>query len=466
MSTGGERTGMDRAVDAPDIARHAQALRLELDWLETALEQRFQHHFGKDAAQDDAGTALSWAAPPLLPEDSALAAVVRQFGLDTTERLVLALALAPHLRPAALDLFFVKNRDLDRAFSEFGGYRARHHAGFLPTGETAAFLVAGNDLAARLRVLALCDPEHGLAQAGLLQLDAAVDDEPPLSGALRVGAEALQRLQTGVWHKPDYNARFPARRITTALDWDDLVLTPDVMDEIAVVQAWLGDGPALMQGWGLGSVVKPGYRCLFYGPPGTGKTLTATLLGKSAGVDVYRIDLSMVVSKYIGETEKNLARVFDQAQSRHWILFFDEADALFGKRSATQSSNDRHANQEVAYLLQRVEDFPGTVILASNLRANIDEAFSRRFQSMIYFPMPDAAERLRLWRRLIRDPERVGADVDLAELAEQHALSGGAMVNVLRYAVLQASRTGATRFTAEHLRQGIARELRKEGRTA
>lgn len=455
MSTGAEQS----------IARHAEALRRELDWLQTALDLRFQQHFGKgDDVVPEA--SLVWPAPPELPAGSALEALVRQFGLGIQERLVLALALAPHLRPAALDLFFVKNRDLDRGFSEFGGYRGQHHPGFLPTGETVAFLLAGDDLHARIMALALFDPDLPLVQARLVQIDGDVGGEPLLSGALRPGAETLQRLQTGVSHKPDYSAQFPARRITTALGWDDLVLAPEVMDEIAIVRGWLRDGPAVMDAWGLGQVVKPGYRCLFYGPPGTGKTLTATLLGKSADVDVYRIDLSMVVSKYIGETEKNLARVFDQAQSRRWILFFDEADALFGKRSATQNSNDRHANQEVAYLLQRVEDFPGTVILASNLRGNIDEAFSRRFQSMVYFPMPDAAQRLRLWHSLIRQPERIAADVDLAAIAEQHALSGGAMVNVLRFAALQASREAATQFTAEHLRHGIARELRKEGRTA
>jgi len=453
-------TGAER-----DFALHAEALRRELDWLQAALDLRFQHHFGK-RADAEPGTALIWPAPPELPAGSALAGLIREYGFGVTERLVLALALAPHLRPATLDLFFVKNRDLDRGFSEFGGYRAQHHPGFLPTGETAVFLLAGDDLHARIAALALFDPDLPLAQAGLVQIDGDVGGEPQLSGALRPGAETLQRLQTGVSHKPDYNAQFPARRITTALGWDDLVLAPEVMDEIAIVRGWLQDGQAVMESWGLGKVVKPGYRCLFYGPPGTGKTLTATLLGQGADVDVYRIDLSMVVSKYIGETEKNLARVFDQAQSRHWILFFDEADALFGKRSATQSSNDRHANQEVAYLLQRVEDFPGTVILASNLRSNIDEAFSRRFQSMIYFPMPDATQRLRLWRSLIRQPERAAADIDLPALAEQHELSGGAMVNVLRFAALQAMREGAAQFSADHLRVGIARELRKEGRTA
>jgi AAA+ superfamily predicted ATPase len=449
MSTGVEPRG----------SLHAEALRQELDWLEAVLELRFKQHFEQQPF------ALASLAPPALLAGSALAELVAQYGLGARERLLLALAMAPHLRPAALDLFFVKNRNFDRGFSEFGGIKAQRHGGFLPSGETAAFLLAGEDLAARLDLLNLFDAEQTFAQSGLVVLEGDVGGEPQLSGLLTVTAEALQRLQSGVWHKPDYNAQFPAKRISSQLGWDELVLAPEVMDEIEIIQSWLRQGPALMQDWGLGRAVKPGYRCLFYGPPGTGKTLTATLLGQSAAVDVYRIDLSMVVSKYIGETEKNLARVFDQAQSRHWILFFDEADALFGKRSATQNSNDRHANQEIAYLLQRVEDFPGVVILASNLRGNIDEAFSRRFQSMIYFPMPDATQRLQLWRSLLNQPERLADDIDLLELAEQHEISGGAMVNVLRFAVLQANREASSQLHARHLQQGLAREMRKEGRT-
>jgi len=458
MSTGAESAHPDMAASVR--ALHTEALQRELDWLEAALDQRFRQHFAHESAPEPLPPA------PALPAGSALAEVVAQYDLGECERLVLALAMAPHLRPAALDLFFVKNRDFDRGFSEFGGTRASRHAGFLPTGETAAFLVAGNDLAERIATLELFDAQRAFARGGLVSLDGDVGGEPQLSGALLVSAEALQRLQTGVWHKPDYNAQFPAKRITTALAWDDLILAPEVMDELAMIQTWLQAGPALMDEWGIGKAVKPGYRCLFHGPPGTGKTLTATLLGQGAQADVYRIDLSMVVSKYIGETEKNLARVFDQAQSRRWILFFDEADALFGKRSATQSSNDRHANQEVAYLLQRVEDFPGVVILASNLRGNIDDAFSRRFQSMIYFPMPDATQRLRLWRSMLSQPGRLADDIDLVELAEQHELSGGAMVNVLRFAVLQANREGVTQFTRAHLLAGLTREMRKEGRTA
>ncbi|RUL79018.1 ATP-binding protein [Dyella choica] len=442
-------------------ALHAAALSLELDWLEAVLNLRLEQHFQQQAQGFDAAPP-----PPSLPPGSALAQLIDEQGLLAAERAVLALALAPHLRPGVLDLLFVRNQNLDRGFTEFGGWKAQRHGGFLPTGETAAFLVAGDDLARRIALFDLFDPQRPFMARDILRLDCeGASNEPQLSGALSVSAETLQRLQTGVWHKPDYNIQFPAKRITTDLDWSDLVLTADVFDEISVIQTWMHRGPELMRDWGLGRAVKPGYRSLFYGPPGTGKTLTATLLGQSAGVDVYRIDLSMVVSKYIGETEKNLARVFDQAQSRHWVLFFDEADALFGKRSAVQNSNDRHANQEIAYLLQRVEDFPGVVILASNLRGNIDEAFSRRFQSMVYFPMPDADQRLRLWRGLLPQNGRLAPDVDLEAIAEQHVLSGGAIVNVLRFAVLQAARSGTAQVGAAHLRMALAKELSKEGRT-
>ncbi len=135
-------------------------------------------------------------------------------------------------------------------------------------------------------------------------------------------------------------------------------------------------------------LIKPGYRVLFYGPSGTGKTLTAALLGKQYGKDLYRIDLSQIVSTFIGETEKNLERVLKRSETKSWIPFFDEADALFGKRTNVQSAHDKYANQEVSYLLQRVEDYPGLLILASNFKNNLDDAFIRRFHSLVHFPCP------------------------------------------------------------------------------
>ena len=187
------------------------------------------------------------------------------------------------------------------------------------------------------------------------------------------------------------------------------------------------------------------------------------LLGQITGHEVYRVDPSMIVSKYIGETEKNLARVFDTAERRRWILFFDEADALFGKRTAATSANDRHGNQEIAYLLQRIEDFPGVIILASNLKGNLDDAFARRFQAMIAFPLPGPAERLQLWRQAFATI-KVSKEVDFATLAEKYKVAGGAIINVLRYCVLLHLQQKQTVSLADVIR-GLQRELAKEGKT-
>ena len=277
--------------------------------------------------------------------------------------------------------------------------------------------------------------------------------------------ETISYLVSGVHPRPDFSAGFPAQLITTRLDWNDLVLGEEVLSEIETIKGWITHGQAILDNWDLGRVLKPGYRCLFHGPPGTGKTLTATLLGRASNRDVYRIDLSMMVSKYIGETEKNLARVFDRAAHSDWILFFDEADALFGKRTSVSSSNDRYANQEVSYLLQRVEDFPGFVILATNLKSNIDEAFARRFQSIVHFAMPDARQRLALWSGVLRQPGRITEDVDLAQLAERYQVSGGAICNIVRFAAINAMRTGREALNSADLSLGAIKELRKEGRT-
>jgi len=448
---------------SPAAQANAATLERELGWFTTVLQARLAAYFGQTPGDV---RALQAAAPGLDGDESAYAQLVREGRMGPDERLVLLLALVPHVRPQLLDLLFVRNKNLDRGFCEFGGSQGKAHGGFLPTGETALFLLAGTDLARRFEAARLFEDAHFFSQLGMLRLDHEVPGEPLLAGRLVLSTEYLDRLTSGDWHKPDYGLGFPAKRITTPLGWGDLVLSDEVMDEVEALNTWIAQGAQLLDDWGLARALKPGYRSLFYGPPGTGKTLTATLIGQKAGVDVYRIDLSMVVSKYIGETEKNLANVFDQAQNRHWILFFDEADALFGKRTAASSSNDRYANQEVSYLLQRVEDFPGTVILATNLKTNLDEAFARRFQSMVYFPMPDAEQRLRLWQGMLSRPERLAADVDLGLVAERHELSGGAIANVVRHAAIAALREGRSSLNSADLRRGIAREMRKEGRTA
>ena len=450
---------MSNGVDS-----NARTLRRELEWLERVMLASIDAHF--HARGDAAALRPALAPPDLLGDASPYAQLVAECGFGADERVVLALALAPHVKPQLLDILRVRNKNLDRGFTEFGGWNGKSHGGFLPTGETAMFILAGEDLARRFECQALFEEGHAFQRLGIVHLDHESAGEPQFSGALLLGDEYVQRLTTGALHKPDFTGSFPAKRITTPLEWGDLVLADEVMQQVESINTWIGHSDTLMNTWGLARSIKPGYRALFYGPPGTGKTLTATLVGKAAGIDVYRIDLSMVVSKYIGETEKNLARVFDQAKERRWILFFDEADSLFGKRTATSSSNDRYANQEVSYLLQRVEDFPGTVILATNLKANIDDAFARRFQSMVYFPMPEPEQRLKLWQHMLAGVPAADDPALLADLASTYELSGGAIGNVIRYAAIQALQEGAARVASEHLRAGVIKEMRKEGRTA
>lgn len=400
------------------------------------------------------------------PEDDLLPEMLGQPGIRLAfeEQVVLLLALMPHLSPQALDILFVSNKNYDRPYTEFGGWRGLSHGGFLPTGETAAFILAGDDFERRREVGRLFERGHRFYTTNVLWLEGQGKGEPFLSGRLQVSDEVLSRVMREKEYKPDFSPGFPAKRITTSLEWEDVVLYYDVAEELEEINTWIAGQHRIMEEWGLGRFLKAGYRTLFYGPPGTGKTLTASLIGKRNGMDVYRIDLSMIVSKYIGETEKNLSRVFDLAENRNWILFFDEADALFGKRTATDSSNDRHANQEVAYLLQRIEDFPGTVILATNLKSNIDEAFARRFQSVIYFPMPDGELREKLWRRMLPPQWLDGQAVDWVRDIAQYELSGGAISNVIRRCALQLLGEGRGQPTKEMMTAAIRKEMYKEGK--
>jgi hypothetical protein len=433
----------------------------EIQWFSQVAVARGTISFNKDAAQAPVQTI----APPDISADTSLYAdTIRQFRMSFEERFVLALSLIPHLCPEMLDMLFLKNPATDRPFTELGGQRGVAHSGYLPTGETAVFLLAGNDLQQRFSLFTLFDEEHFFNRHNILRLQPVPGNEPRLCGLLTISGEYLTRLTTGATFKPDYAANFPAKRIMTGLNWEDLVVADNILEELGEIRIWLKHGQTLLEDWGFGNKIKPGYRALFAGPPGTGKTLTASLLGKSVGMDVYRVDLSMVVSKYIGETEKNLAGIFDMAENKHWILFFDEADALFGKRTNTSDAHDRHANQEVSYLLQRIEDFPGLVILASNFKSNIDEAFARRFQLTINFQKPEYEQRLRLWNNAFTAPCELAPDVNLEKIAYEYELTGAAIMNVLRYCSLQALERKETVIALVDIREGIRKEMQKEGK--
>lgn len=395
------------------------------------------------------------------PADGWLEKVTGEPDISFGERVVIMLALMPHTCPQGLDIFFVQNKDFDRQYTEFGGWKGLSHGGFLPTGETASFILAGDNMEKKKNVIRMFQRDHWFYTLNILRLEGAGEGEPLLSGQLRPSEEFLSHVLLDRDYKPDYNVGFPAKLITTPLEWEDMVLDYNTAEALEEINTWIRHQHTIMEDWGLKRILKAGYRALFYGPPGTGKTLAATLLGKKNGMDVYRVDLSMIVSKYIGETEKNLAKVFDLAENRNWILFFDEADALFGKRTSTNTSNDRHANQEVAYLLQRIEDFPGTVILATNLRSNIDEAFSRRFQSAIYFPMPDEGLRAELWQKMLPKKWLGKQREELLSVAAKTELSGGSITNVVRRCALYLMATGKKALDKQTLEEALRKEEMK-----
>ncbi|WP_373524356.1 ATP-binding protein [Aquiflexum sp.] len=438
------------------------SLEKELDWFQEILMLRGKITFEESSQEEELSRIV---LPDLLNDSSDYASLVKKYNMVLEERLVLILSLIPHIRPSILDILHLKNENFDIPFTEFGGWKAERHKGFLPTGETAIFLLAGTDLSKRFSLMRLFDKDHFLVREKIIYLDRSVPGEPMLSGSLQINREYLSLLTTGEVYQPDFDMDFPAKRITTQQDWDDLVLSSPVTEGISEIKNWLRFGKELKINFKFGKKIKSGFKVLFTGPPGTGKTLTASLLGKSCEMDVYRVDLSMVVSKYIGETEKNLSKVFDMAENKNWILFFDEADALFGKRSQTTDSHDRYANQEVSYLLQRIEDFDGLVILCTNFKNNIDEAFFRRFQLVLDFEIPDYRQRLILWKNAVTDEFQFEKRIDLEELSEKFELTGASIINVLHFCTLKALERGNRMISKEDILAGIKIEKIKQGKS-
>jgi SpoVK/Ycf46/Vps4 family AAA+-type ATPase len=255
-----------------------------------------------------------------------------------------------------------------------------------------------------------------------------------------------------------------ATRLDHGPTWDDLVLPRQQLTVLESIAAFVRHRQQVMVEWGFGRRLgaATGLTALFAGESGTGKTLAARVIAADLGLEAYRIDLSGVVSKYIGETEKNLDLIFAAADGCNAVLIFDEADALFGRRTAVSDARDRYANLEVAYLLQRLESYDGAVILTTNLRHNIDPAFLRRLDFTVDFPLPGLDERVSLWARHL-PPEAPTRDLELTRLGEVQQIAGGSIASCVRLAAFAAAADGGC-ITMEHLEQAIDLELRKLGR--
>ena len=256
-----------------------------------------------------------------------------------------------------------------------------------------------------------------------------------------------------------------AQKIEPLYTWTDIVLPGDALAQLREICQRVVYGHRVLHEWGFGRKLSlgKGINALFAGPSGTGKTMAAEIVANELQLDLYKIDLSSVVSKYIGETEKNLDRIFAAAENANAILFFDEADALFGKRSEVRDSHDRYANIEISYLLQKMEEYEGITIMATNLRQNLDESFVRRLAFTIHFPFPDEMDRGHIWAGIWPAETPVAGDMDLNFLARQFKLSGGNIKNIALAAAFLAAENGGP-VTMAHIIQATRREYQKFGK--
>lgn len=298
--------------------------------------------------------------------------------------------------------------------------------------------------------------EVRLARAEAVDRAEVERDPHPLSRenvARAVLAQGSRRMGRSVTH------------LMSSVALSDLVVPPALERKIRDIIAWHATSARVESEYGLpkGVARSAGLACLFSGQPGTGKTFAAQCIANELGLNLYRIDLSQVVSKYIGETEKALAQVFDEAEAGHGVLLFDEADALFGKRTEVKDAHDRYANVEVGYLLQRVESFSGIAILTTNLRDNIDSAFARRLRFVLDFPVPDRDRRQELWERSLPPPHLRSKDLDLSPFIDRFRLSGGYIHNIGLAATHLAAATADGLLGQAQLVQATFRELEKAG---
>ncbi len=276
---------------------------------------------------------------------------------------------------------------------------------------------------------------------------------------------SIEDLYEGARISSVHNLDELAVKLEPRYKWNDLILPVDQTSNLEEMIAMARNRAKVFEEWGVGKRLASGsgISALFTGEPGTGKTMAACVMAAALGIDIYRIDLSTVVSKYVGETEKNLEKIFSNAQSSNVILFFDEADSLFGKRSEVHEANDRYANIEVGYLLQRFESYDGIAILATNLSANLDEAFTRRIHFIIDFPFPDEKYRLKLWESMIPEKVPTEGNLELSDLAKRFRISGGSIRNAIVNAVFMAAEENQP-LSHRLLLRGVRREYQKMGK--
>ncbi len=436
-----------------------QGMLLGMEWLSTII----QHRTSKDETQRN--TSLeSMVVYQKEEAKSTLYKLCFDLKLSLADKLLLVLAYTAQFKPALLDPLLAHKVESKTRYREYGGVIDSTDGKLVPTLQTAVYLLAGqDDVKAGIYYETLRNSPL-FAEQVLRLRPVKSDQDHPLYHTLELNLAYYHFLTNGKKPKYEESEDFPAYLLQTNKNFEDLILKATTLEHLQAPMNFVRYYDALFADQDTLRIIKPGYVVMLYGPPGTGKTMTAAVMGKALDVDVYAVNLSRIVSKYIGETEKNLEKVFNLLSDKRCILFFDEADALFGKRTEVSDAKDRYANQEVAYLLQKIEQFPGLVILASNFRQNLDDAFKRRIINSILIPPPDQELRTILWQRSIPPAFRYEEEDMPARLAERYSLTGANIANIIKLSCIEALSQGSSILSTPILEHHIKFELIKEGK--
>ena len=391
-------------------------------------------------------------------ENGPVLEIIETIDGDEADFTLLALALCSKLYEQNLHHLI----SIQEKFPQIGGVVRRLNNEFVPTLQTAAFLFNGNNIENYADSYQRISNSR-LIREGIIEL-IETDQKSDLKNLIiRLNNQYLEFITHGIKPELGLTPDFPAQLLKTTKTFDDLILKETTRQQLEDILLFARHRKALFESDESIPKFTNGFIGLFWGPPGTGKSLTASVIGNELGIEVYRVDLSRVVSKYIGETEKNLEKIFQRFDGKNCILFFDEADALFGKRSTVNEAKDRYANQEISYLLQRVETFGGLVILASKLKENMDDAFKRRVLSFVFFSRPDAIERHKLWQIHLPEQFQFASEEALSHLAEKYELTGSHIANILKLSCLRALGNQTKTLTLEIIEPYVAEIYKREG---
>lgn len=465
-----------------DLSVHQQAIYQELNWFAQVLYHRFKN------PQD---TTALWNLPqkypgeegqpsplqaPYIDSKSHYGQLLNQYQLGEEARLLLALGVAIHLNQILL-LPLVELAQYPGTYPLIGGELTNQKRRFQPSSQTFLFLVAGADVIRQGQVQYHFQVQHPLIRDEVIQLrsfrSTHTDNQEAydewLYKRIILHKDYYHYFMGGQMPRPEDNKNLPLTKLDTSLTFEDLVLPTQTRHDLKPLLDYAQNGQAIFNDAQLSSGFKKGYIALLYGAPGTGKTLIATTIGKKLGLVTYQLELAQTVSKYIGETSKNINQVFQELErtiehlkGKPSILFIDEADALVGKRSEVKDSKDRYANMDVSNLLQKLEGFPGLVIMASNFQQNFDPAIKRRIDSFVQIPQPEASQRAELWKRYLPAHLQYPTPDFAQQLGEKFRLTGAQINNIMKQVLITTYSQGIDTVDFEHhLEPAIKKEYIK-----